>query len=68
VDAFVANATVSGWAEDLLPDEATREGVMKYLSRRHDAKPHVQMDTFKSEALASILNLTGRKLDDCRAF
>jgi hypothetical protein len=26
------------------------------------------MDTFKSEALASILNLTGRKLDDCRAF
>jgi hypothetical protein len=38
VDAFVANATVSGWAEDLLPDEATREGMMKCLSRRHDAK------------------------------
>jgi hypothetical protein len=68
VDAFVTNATVSGWVEDLLPDEVTREGMKKYLSQRDEAKPTVQMDTFKSEALGSILNLTGRKLDDCRAF
>jgi hypothetical protein len=68
VEAFVNNATVSGWVEDLLPDETTREGMKKYLMQRDKAKPIVQMDTFKSEALASILNLTGRKLDDCRAF
>jgi hypothetical protein len=29
VDAFVANATGSGWVEDLLPDEVTREGMKK---------------------------------------
>jgi hypothetical protein len=68
VDAFVANATRSGWVEDLLPDDVTREGMKRYLSHREKTKPIVQMDTFKSEALASILNLTGRKLDDCRAF
>jgi hypothetical protein len=42
--------------------------MMKFLSQRDNAKPHVQMDTFKSEAPASILNPTGRKLDDCPAF
>jgi hypothetical protein len=68
VDAFLANATGSGWAEDLLPDEVTREGMKKHLSQRDKAKPTVQMDTFKSEALGSILNLSGQKLDDCRAF
>jgi tetratricopeptide (TPR) repeat protein len=68
VAAFVANATGSGWVEALLPDDVTREGMKKYLSQSDKTKPIVQMDTFKSEALASILNLTGRKLDDCRAF
>jgi hypothetical protein len=68
VDALATNATGSGWAEDLLPDEMTREGMKKHLSQRDEAKPTAQMDTFKSEALGSALNLTGRKLDDCRAF
>jgi hypothetical protein len=68
VDAFLANATGSGWVEDLLPNAVTREGMKKCLSQRDKAKPTVQMDTFKSEALGSILNLSGRKLDDCRAF
>jgi hypothetical protein len=68
VDAFLANATGSGWAEDLLPNTVTREGMKKHLSQRDKAKPTVQMDTFKSEALGSILNLSGQKLDDRRAF
>jgi hypothetical protein len=38
----------------------TREGIKKYLSQRDKAKPTVQMDTFRMEALASILNLTSQ--------
>jgi hypothetical protein len=64
VDTFVANATGLSWVDDLLPDNVTREGMKKYLSSRDKAKPIVQMDTFKMEVLASILNLTGRKLND----
>jgi hypothetical protein len=60
VDAFLANATGSGWAEDLLPNAVTREGMKKHLLQRDKAKPTVQMDTFKLEALGSILNLSGQ--------
>jgi hypothetical protein len=60
--------TGSSWVNDLLPDDVTREGMKKYLSQRDKAKPIVQMDTFKMEALASNLNLTGQKLDNCLAF
>ena len=50
------------------PDVVTREQIMKYLSQSDKAKLAIKMDTFKLEALESILNLTGRKLDDCCAF
>jgi hypothetical protein len=67
-DALAASASGRGWAEDLLPDEVTREGMKKCLSERNKAKPAAQMDAFKLEALGSVLNLTAQKLDDCRAF